>query len=134
MTASCISSWGGGQDSKGVRRGGGGYFPLYCTVTSLSSDAVCVVLFFEKLSIAVALNIPRDSSEELSTVCRGPLRSNVSRISICTFILRTDFQAAVQEICLARMLKVLAVVRPLVLYVRVMETESVEVVPNSAYT
>ena len=81
MTASCISSCGGAKNSKGVRRGSGGYFPLNCTVTSLSSDAVCVVLSIEKLSIAVALNIPRDSSEELSTVCRGPLRSNVSRIS-----------------------------------------------------
>ena len=81
MTASCISSWGGAKNSKGVRRGGGGYFPLNCTVTLFSPYAVGVVLTIQQLSIAVALNISSDSSEELSTVCRGPLRSNVSRIS-----------------------------------------------------
>ena len=41
---------------------------------------------------------------------------------------------AVQEICLARMLKVLAVERPLAPYVIVMEIVSVEVAPNSVYT
>ena len=46
----------------------------------------------------------------------------------------TYFQEAVQEICLARMLKVLAVERPLVPYVIVMEIVSVEVAPNSVYT
>ena len=39
-----------------------------------------------------------------------------------------------QEICLARMLKVLAEERPLVPYVIVMEMVSVEVAPNSVYT
>ena len=39
-----------------------------------------------------------------------------------------------QEICLARMLKVFAVDRPLAAYVIVMEIVSVEVAPNSVYT
>ena len=46
----------------------------------------------------------------------------------------TYFQVAVQEICLARILKVFAVERPLAPYVRVMEMVSVEVAPNSVYT
>ena len=41
---------------------------------------------------------------------------------------------AVQAICLVRMLNVLAVVRPLLPYVKVMVMESVDVAPNSAYT
>ena len=80
MTASCISSGGGAKNSKGVRRGGGGYFPLYCTVTLFSPYAVGVVLTIQQLSIAVALDIPSDSSEELSTVCRGPLRIDIVNI------------------------------------------------------
>ena len=39
-----------------------------------------------------------------------------------------------QEICLARMLYVLAVVYPLLPHVRVMVIVSVEVAPNSVYT
>ena len=50
------------------------------------------------------------------------------------FLTSTYFQVAVQEICLARMLKVLAVERPLAPYVIVMEIVSVEVAPNSVYT
>ena len=46
--------------------------PLNCTVTLLSPDAVGVVQRFQELAVAVALDIPRDSSEVLSTVCRGP--------------------------------------------------------------
>ena len=117
-TAGGIGCWGRLQDSEGVRRGGGVYFPLNCTVTSLSPDAVGVVLTIQELSKIVALDISSDSSEELSTVCRGPLRIDIDNISYVhtiynIYIYRTYFQVAVHEICLARMLNVLAVVRPL---------------------
>ena len=66
------SCWSCSQDSKGIRRGGGGLLPLNCTVASLSSDTVHVVLRAEHLAVAVALDISGNSSEVLSTVCGGP--------------------------------------------------------------
>ena len=48
--------------------------PLNCTVASLGSDAVGVVLRLEHLAVAVALDISRHSSEVLSTVSGGPAR------------------------------------------------------------
>ena len=52
--------------------------PLNCTVASLGSDAVHIVLRAEHLAVAVALNISSNSSEVLSTVCRGPGQRSVS--------------------------------------------------------
>ena len=88
-TAGGIGCWGRLQDSEGVRRGGGVYFPLNCTVTSLSPYAVGVVLTIQELSKIVALDISSDSSEELSTVCWGPLRNDVVNISymLCCYVL-----------------------------------------------
>jgi len=67
--------WSCSQDSKGIRRGGGGLLPLNCTVASLSSDTVHVVLRAEHLAVAVTLDISGNSSEVLSTVCGGLPRS-----------------------------------------------------------
>ena len=58
--------------AEGVWRGGGGLLPHDTTVSLLSPDAVGVVLSLQKLTVAVAVDGPRDPSEELSTVCRGP--------------------------------------------------------------
>ena len=124
--------WSCSQDSKGIRRGGGGLLPLNCTVASLSSDTVHVVLRAEHLAVAVALDISGNSSEVLSTVCGGPEQRLVrEKFSFETL---TYFHEAVQEICLARMLYVLAVVYPLLPHVRVMVMVSVDVAPNSVYT
>ena len=73
-TAGGIGCWGRLQDSEGVRRGGGGLFPLDGTVSSLCSDTVGVVHTVEQLAVAVALNTSRHSSEVLGTVCWSPAR------------------------------------------------------------
>ena len=70
-SSSCCRG-GGAKDPEGVWRGGGGLLPHDTTVSLLSPDAVCVVLSLQKLTVAVAVDGPRDPSEELSTVCRGP--------------------------------------------------------------
>ena len=74
--------WCCAQDSKGVGRGGGGLFPLNCTVASLGSDAVGVVHPSQHLAVAVAQNTSGDSSEELGTVCGGPGERRVSQSEI----------------------------------------------------
>ena len=86
--------------------------PLNAAVTLLSPDTVGVVLSLEELAVAVAQNTSGDSSEELGAVCRGPELQQVL-VEVLTNPSLSYFQVAVQEICLARMLKVLAVVRPL---------------------
>jgi len=83
--------WGGAQDSEGVRRGGGGLFPLNCTVASLGSDAVHVVHPSEELAVAVAQHTSRHSSEVLGAVsgsfprcCAGDLPGkNVVGLGCC---------------------------------------------------
>ena len=50
--------------------------PLNCTISRLGSDAVGIVLAYQRLPIAVALNISSNPSEVLSTVCWGPAREN----------------------------------------------------------
>ena len=77
--------WSCSQDSKGIRRGGGGLLPLNCTVAGLSSDTVGVVLRVEHLAVAVALDTSRHSSEVLSTVCGGPEQRSVSLIKKLSF-------------------------------------------------
>ena len=63
--------WRGGQDTEGVRRGGGGLFPLNGTVASLGPDAVHVVHPGQHLAVAVAQDTSGDSSEVLGAVCGG---------------------------------------------------------------
>ena len=66
------SCWSCSQDSKGIRRGGGGLLPLNATVAFLGPDAVGVVLSLEELAVAVAVDAAGHSSEELSAISGGP--------------------------------------------------------------
>ena len=108
-------SGGTGAHSEGVRGGCGGLLPLNGAVTRLCPDAVGVNLRLQKLasSKVVTLDTSRFSSEILDTVSWGSRLDTLdtySKGSQKPFI--TYFHVAVQEICLARILKVLAVVRP----------------------
>ena len=102
-------------DGEGVRRGCGGLLPLNGAVARLCPDAVGVNLRLQKLasSKVVTLDSSRFSSEILDTVSWGSKLDTLdtySKGSQKPFV--TYFHVAVQEICLARMLNVLAVVRP----------------------
>ena len=125
-------SWGGCYDFKRLGGARGGLLPLNFTVASLGSDTVGVGHPSQHLAVAVAQDTSGDSSEPLGTICGGPGERTVSQLD--HFETFTYFQEAVQEICLARMLYVLAVVYPLLPHVRVMVIVSVEVAPNSVYT
>ena len=67
----CGRGRGRSEDTEGVRRAGGGLFPLNSTVASLGPDAVHVVHPGQHLAVAVAQDTSGDSSEVLGAVCGG---------------------------------------------------------------
>ena len=81
--------------------------------TLLCADAVGVDLAAEQLGpgVVVAVHVARGARVPLHAVSRGPAAA-CHVLSQVTCHVSHHLHSAVQEICLARMLKVLAVVRP----------------------